>query len=181
MHVSLDGFVAGPAGEMDWIKVDNELCEQVDKITADADTAIFGEHTFTMMENYWPAAASQPNATKHDIDHAQWVNAAEKIVFSNTRTHSDWSNTLFLKGDPTEEIQKMKMQPGKNLLMIGSPTLAQEFMQLGLIDEYYLNVNPVVLGAGKPLFAPGTSLQLKLVSEKSLASGVLALHYTLIS
>ena len=180
MHVSLDGFVSGPNGEMDWIKLDNELWEHVDAITANADAAIFGENTFKMMEAYWPTAASKQNASKHDIDHAKWINSVEKIAFSNTRTHSDWSGTLFLKGDPTKDMQEMQMRQGKNLLMIGSPTLAHEFMKLGLIDEYYLNVNPIVLGAGKPLFAPGISMQLELIGEKSLASGVVSLQYRLI-
>jgi dihydrofolate reductase len=181
MHVSLDGFVAGPRGEMDWIKLDDELWEYVESITNEADSAVYGEHTFKLMESYWPTAAERPNATKHDIDHARWANAVEKIVFSNSITHSNWAGTRFLKGDPDEEMRKIKAQPGKNLLMLGSPTLAQEFMERSLIDEFRLNINPVVIGAGLPLFASGIYINLGLVAAKSFVSGVVALHYDLSS
>ena len=152
MHISLDGFVAGCNGEMDWIQLGDEMWKYVESVTAESDTAIYGENTFKMMESYWPTAAEKPNASQHDIDHARWANAAHKIVFSNTLTHSDWADTEFLKGDFAEEMQRRKTLPGKNMLMLGSPTVAQEFMQAGLIDEFRLNVNPVILGSGKKLF-----------------------------
>jgi dihydrofolate reductase len=181
MHVSLDGYVAGPAGEMDWIKLGDEMWEYVESITANADAAIYGEHTFKMMESYWPTAALKPDATRHDINHAAWANAVQKIIFSNTITHSDWEGTEFLKGDPFEEMLERKAETGKNMLMIGSPTLAQEFMRLGLIDEYRLNVNPIILGSGKRLFAENEfTITLELIESKAFSTGVQALHYNLL-
>ncbi len=180
MHISLDGFVSGPNGEMDWIQLGDDIWNYVDSITAEADTALFGENTFKMMESYWPTAAEKPDASKHDINHARWVNPAHKIVFSNTLTHSDWAGTEFLKGDFTEEIRRRKTLPGKNMLMIGSPRVAQEFMQAGLIDEFRLNINPVILGSGKKLFTEnGPTIHLALAGAKPLSNGVLALHYDL--
>jgi dihydrofolate reductase len=181
MHVSLDGFVCGPNGEMDWIKLGDEMWDYVTEITDSADTALYGEVTYRMMEDYWPTAAEQPHATKHDVDHAKWVNAADKIVFSKTLQETHWSGARIVRDRIAEEMQKLKEEPGKNLLMLGSPTLAHSFMELGLIDEYRLNVNPVVIGAGKPLFRDiKDRMNLKLVEEKAFSTGVVALHYDLI-
>ena len=84
MHVSLDGFVAGPKGEMDWIKLDDEMFDLVGGFTNEADTALYGRVTWEMMDNYWPTAANKPNATKHDIEHSQWYNKVDKLVLSKT-------------------------------------------------------------------------------------------------
>src|SRR5581483_11190653 len=123
-------------------------------------------------------AADNPGATKHDIDHARWVNSALKLVFSRTLEHAEWANSRIVRDNLPEEIARLKQQPGKNLLMIGSTAMAQEFMRLGLIDEYYLNVNPVVLGSGVPLFAGiQGALNLQLVRAKTYESGAVGLHY----
>jgi len=176
-HVSLDGFVAGPNGEMDWIRVDDEeLWDYVSGLTTEADTALFGRVTYQMMEGYWPTAADNPSATSHDIDHSRWVNNATKLVFSRTLEEVGWANARLVKGNIAEEITGLKQQPGKNLLMIGSPSLAHTFMQLGLIDEYRINVNPAVLGNGMPLFKD-VRLELELLASKTFNSGVVGLHY----
>jgi dihydrofolate reductase len=178
MHVSLDGFVAGPNGEMDWIRFDDQLADDVAALTDTADTALFGRVTYQMMEGYWPTAAESPNASKHDIDHARWVNHAPKIVFSRTLEKTEWQNSHIVRNNIPEEIARLKQQPGKNLLMIGSTTTAHTFMQLGLIDEYRINVNPVVLGGGSSLFADiQRPINLHLVHAKSYTSGVVGLHY----
>jgi dihydrofolate reductase len=179
MHVSLDGFVAGPNGEMDWILVDDEeMWEYVNDLTNTADTALYGRATYEMMEGYWPTAAEQPGATKHDIDHGRWYNSAHKLVFSRTLAEGEQQNTRLIKEHIAEEIAHLKQQPGKNLVMFGSPSLAQTFMQLGLIDEYWLNVNPVILGSGISLF-PGLKerILLKLVEARTFRTGVVGLRY----
>jgi dihydrofolate reductase len=150
MHVSLDGFVAGPNGEIDWIYLNDELFEDVENMIDAADTALYGRVTYELMENYWPTAADKPEATKHDIRHANWVNPALKIVFSRTMKKAGWQNTRIVKDHIAEEIAKLKNQPGKNVILFASPTLGSTFMNLGLIDEYWFNVNPIVLGRGKP-------------------------------
>jgi dihydrofolate reductase len=177
-HMSLDGFVAGPNGEMDWIKIDDEMFDDVDKITADADTALYGRVTYQMMESYWPTAAEQPGATKHDIEHGNWVNAATKIVFSKTLKETTWNNTRIIDKNIEEEINKLKHQAGKNLLMIGSPGIAQTFMQLGLIDEYWINLNPIILGNGISLFKNSKDRSdLTLAETKIYNSGTVKLLY----
>ena len=179
-HVSLDGFVAGPRGEMNWIRADTELFELTEALTVDADAAIYGRVTYELMAGYWPTAADGPNATQHDISHARWVNSVPKLVFSRTLDAAPWGQgqAQLIKDDVAAVMPAIKEQPGQNLLMIGSAGLAQDFMRHGLIDEFRLFVNPVILGAGKRLFPEMESrVELELVESKPLASGVLALHY----
>ena len=178
MHVSLDGFAARPNGDLDWIRFDDQLADDVGELTATADTALFGRVTYQMMEGYWPTAAESPEATKHDIEHAHWVNHAPKLVFSRTLEQVTWANSRIVRDNIPEEIVRLKQQPGKHLLMIGSIATAHTFMQLGLIDEYRLNINPVVLGSGIPLFAGiQQPINLQLVQAKTYDSGVIGLHY----
>jgi dihydrofolate reductase len=178
MHVSLDGFVAGPNGEMDWIRLDDALFDDVAAVADTADTALFGRVTYEMMAGYWPTAADAPNATRHDIDHARWVNHAAKYVFSRTLKTAEWQQSHIVRDNIPAAIAQLKRQPGKNLLMIGSASTAHTFMQLGLIDEYQLNINPVVLGGGTPLFADiQQQLNLQLIGAKTYDSGVVGLHY----
>ncbi len=123
-------------------------------------------------------AAEQPDATQHDIDHANWVNNAQKIAFSTHELSTSWQHTTVIHNKVAEEMKKLKESPGKDILMIGSPTLAHSFMELNLIDEFYINLNPVVIGSGKPLFQD-TKIELELVSSKEFTTGVLGLHYRL--
>jgi dihydrofolate reductase len=180
-HVSLDGYVALPNGEMDWVRVDGEMWEYVDRLTAAADAAIFGRKTYEMMAAYWPAAADSPGATQHDIDHSRWVNNATRLIFSKTLTTAPWGNwapATVMSSVDAAEIAALKQQPGKDLLLIGSIDLAQEFMRLGLIDEYRINLNPVLLGGGRALFpAAGARQDLELAGSETFRSGVTALHY----
>ncbi len=179
MHVSLDGFVAGPAGEMNWILFDKAIGDYTGSLTKDADTAVYGRITFQMMENYWPTAATQPGASAHDKQHAAWVNEALKVVFSKTLKKSDWNNTTFFDRDIAGTIAQMKNKPGKNLLVIGSVSVAHTLIQAGMIDEYRINVNPVVLGTGIPLFKNiHGRIGLKLTGERPFDCGVVALTYT---
>ena len=178
MHTSLDGFVAGPDGEMDWIKVDDELFEISVKLTDNADTALYGRVTYQMMESYWPTAGEKRTATKHDIEHSRWYNKVEKMVLSRTIQQSNLRNTRFISDNIPSEVNKIKQETGKNILMIGSPTATHTLMEQDLIDDYWLFVNPVVLGNGIPLFAGiKDRLQLKLLTTKTYSIGVVALHY----
>src|SRR5215212_2707551 len=144
MHTSLDGYVAGPNGEIDWIVFDEELADEVGKITESADTALYGRITYEMMESYWPTAGESPTATKHDIEHSNWANNALKIVFSKSLKKTNWKNTRIISDNITEEIAEIKKQPGKNLLLIGSASITHFFVKHNLIDEYWINVNPVI-------------------------------------
>src|SRR6266446_6833363 len=108
MHTSLDGFVAGPKGEMDWIHVDEDLFEYAGKRTNEADRALYGRVTYQMMESYWPTAADKPEATKHDIEHSRWYNKVAKVVASKTMQGVNLPNTKIIADNLNKEIIKLK-------------------------------------------------------------------------
>lgn len=178
MHVSLDGFTAGAKGEMDWIKVDNDIFEYAGKQTDEADTALYGKVTYQMMESYWPAAGDDPHASEHDKQHSAWYNNVLKVVLSTTLQEADLKNTRVIPNNITEEITTLKQQEGKNILIFGSPRAVHSLMADNLIDDYWLFINPVVLGHGIPLFKNiHDRISLKLVESNVFASGVVCLHY----
>jgi dihydrofolate reductase len=178
MHTSLDGFVAGPNGEMDWIKVDDEMFDFVGTMTDLADTALYGRVTYEMMQSYWPTAGDEPNASKHDKEHSAWYNKVSKVVLSKTLQEAGLHNTKIISDQLSDNINKIKQQPGKNILIFGSPRASQSLLNEGLIDGFWLFVNPIILGQGMPLFKDVTCMtKLKLAESKTFASGVIALHY----
>jgi len=182
MHISLDGFVAGTRGEMDWITMDEEIFKDAIDLETSIDTALYGRTTYQMMESYWPTVRINPSATKDELHHAQWVENIPKIVFSKTLEKAEWNNTILIKENITDEMMKLKQQPGKNMMIFGSPGLIHSFMGLGLIDEYRINVNPVVLGNGIPLFKNiEERINLKLLKAKTFNAGVVGLHYEAIN
>ena len=178
-HISLDGFVADPNGKMDWIKLDDEMFDLVNTFTEKADTALYGRKTYQMMDSYWPTAADKPNATKHDIEHSQWYNKVNKVVLSKTM-HSNGSNkTIFISDNILNEILNLKNQQGKDILVFGSPTAAHFLMENNLIDDYWLFINPIILGQGIPLFTPiKNKINLKLLTTKVFLCDVTGLNYT---
>jgi dihydrofolate reductase len=158
MHLSLDGFVAGPNGEMDWIKVDEEIFDHVAKRIGEGDTALYGRITYEMMESYWPTAGDKPNASKHDIEHSKWYKKVHKIVLSKTMKDENLpagqaglANTTIISDNLSDRLNEIKQQSGKDILLFGSPTATHSLMQLNLIDGYWLFVNPIILGQGIPL------------------------------
>ena len=178
IHVSLDGLVAGPKGEMDWIVYNDEVEKYSHDLHSTTDTAIYGRVTYDMMQSYWPTVLTDPNSPASAMNHARWYDAAVKIVASRTRDTVAGTHTRVLHGNFAEEITSIKQQPGKDLWLLGSPSLAQTFMRLGLIDEYRINVNPVVLGRGKRLFGGlDEPLNLNLLEARTLKGGVAALRY----
>lgn len=178
MHTSLDGFVAGLKGEMNWIKFDDELFDFVGTMTKKADTALYGRVTYEMMQSYWPTAADQPNASKHDKEHSAWYSKVSKIVLSKTMREQGLDNTTVISDQLSENIQEIKNQDGKDILIFGSPRASHSLLHLGLIDEFWIFVNPVLLGEGIPLFKNVTEItSLKLVQSKTFSCGVIALHY----
>jgi dihydrofolate reductase len=119
------------------------------------------------MQGYWPTVLTKPDAPKHALDHARWVEDVPKIVFSRTLNEVTWNNTLLIKENIAEQVKKLKQQPGKDLVIFGSPGLATTFMDLGLIDEYKLTVHPIILGNGISVFRNNTvKSTLKLLDSK---------------
>ncbi|MBC7777037.1 MAG: dihydrofolate reductase family protein [Phycisphaerae bacterium] len=179
MHTSLDGFVAGLNGEMDWIHVDDEMFDFTGKRIEASDTALYGRVTYEMMEGYWPTAGEHPEASKHDIEHSKWYNSASKVVLSKSMQGQVLPNTTIISDHLAENINRLK-QSGteQEILIFGSPSAAHSLMQLDLIDGYWLFLNPILLGEGIPLFPRlEDHKKLKLVSSHVFPSGVIALQY----
>lgn len=181
MHVSLDGFVAGPCGEMDWIKVDQEIFDYVGQRISKGDTALYGRVTYQMMESYWPTAGDKPTATKHDIEHSKWYNKVHKIVLSKTMDPDSYreTNTTIVSDNLPDRVNEIKQQEGEDILLFGSPTATHSLIQQNLIDGYWLFVNPVILGQGIPLFVDiKDKIKLKLLpATQQFTAGVTALNY----
>jgi dihydrofolate reductase len=180
-HLSLDGFASGPNDELDWISYDEELEQYAHALHAITDAVIWGRRTYELMASYWLTVPGNPNATPAEREHAQFLQDSTKIVVSRTLDRIEWNgaeNTVLIKDNIAEEINKIKQQPGKDIWFLGSTMLAQTFMQLDLIDEYRLNINPTILGKGKLYFAGvNRNIPLKLLDSKTLKSGVILARY----
>jgi dihydrofolate reductase len=170
--VSLDGFFAGPHGEIDWHCVDDEYGEYAKDFLNSVDVLLFGRVTYQLLASYWPTASD-------DISHK--MNTLSKIVFSKTLEKVEWQNTRLIKENVVEQITHLKQQQGKDLAILGSADLASYLMNAGLIDEYHITVVPVVLGNGIPLFKDiHESVNMKLLKSKTLnSSGNVQLFYQL--
>lgn len=174
MMVSLDGFIAGPNGEFDWINVDEELHTFVNEEERTIDTYLYGRRMYEVM-SYWETADTNPASPPVEIEYARIWQANRKIVFSTTLTQVI-GNTTILRDNIGAEITALKAQPGKDIA-IGGATLAATVIALGLIDQYRLYVQPAILGGGTPYFPPAYKNNLQLVATRKFGSGVVMLHY----
>lgn len=172
--VTLDGFIAGPDGNIDWHRVDDEFNDFAIEQLNEAGGLIFGRVTYQLMESYWPT----PEAIETDPIIAAKMNTIPKFVFSRTLNQADWANIRLVKGNIGDEILKLKQQPGGDLFIFGSADLAATLIQENLIDEYRLIVNPVVLGRGIPLFKDiHEQIQLDFQKARPFRNGNILLYY----
>ena len=170
--VTLDGFFEGPKRwDLDWHEY--VWGEELEQLSLDQSKSIgmllFGRVTYEGMAAYWPSATGAV---------AEFMNQVPKLVFSRTLANADWQNTRLVNADAEAEVAKLKRQSGKDLFIFGSADLCATLMRAGLIDEYRLCLNPLVLGNGKPLFKtmPGRT-QMKLMEARALRSGCVILRY----
>src|SRR5215467_3499723 len=172
---SLDGFMSGPNGEIEWNTpyFDEEMESFVEEVLGSVDTLLFGRVTYEWFAQFWPN-----EGVKQDPGHASLMNSLPKIVFSKTLEKAEWNNSRIVRDHIPEEIARLKAQPGKDMVIDGSPSLIHSFAQMGLIDEYRIRLHPVVLGSGKPLFKDKTTL--KLVEARPFRSGVVLLRYEVV-
>ena len=178
VHTSLDGFVAGSKGELDGFEAGEENLAFVCKLTEEADTALFGRVSYELLNAYWPAAKDKANASAAEIAYSNWYNSATKIVFSGTMTDEQINNTIVIKENIAKEINKIKEIAGKDILIFGSPSVAQTLMHLNLIDSYWIFINPVIFGKGIALFTElPNKIKLKLIAIKQFLNGEIAMNY----
>ena len=174
--LSLDGFMAGPRGEeMDFVtssfnqEMEKDLAVQYEEI----DAFVMGKTTFQSLAAYWPTASSKDELLRG------YMNSYEKLVFSTTMDDvSAWSNSRLLGPDAESQIKQIKERPGKDIMIIGSASLVQAFSKRQLIDEFRFFLFPVVLGAGKPLFAhQEKAIHLDTLHTKHFDTGVVRVDY----
>jgi dihydrofolate reductase len=176
-HVSLDGYLAGPGGEMDFITFDREIADHVYPLMRSVDTGIYGRTTYQMMEGYWPSVLDDANASPGEKNHARWYAEVKKIVASRTLPASTGQVTV-AGDDIVSVIAAAKQQPGGDMMIFASPTLSHALSAAGLIDEWRLTWQPVIVGGGLPLFGGKEARsKLELRSSKTFRSGVVATHY----
>jgi dihydrofolate reductase len=168
--ITLDGFFEGPSkGQIDWFRFDDELEKYIIESQMSAGALLFGRVTYEGMASYWPNAEGRI---------ADFMNTVPKVVFSRTLESAGWNNTRLVKENVPEEVFQLKQLPGGEIFLFGSADLASTLIQHGLIDEYRLGVNPIVLGSGSPLFKGSPDrLNLKLLESWTLQSGLVILHY----
>lgn len=180
--VSLDGYTAGPAGDMGWIGevFDEAMGVYEGTIVDSADTLLLGRATYESFAGSWPHVPDSPTASEDEKVYARKLNAMRKVVISRTLERAEWHNSTVLKEITPEEIIKLKNEPGRDILIYGSASVVQELTNLGLIDEYQLLVHPFIMGGGKSLFQNiSHRVNLKLVNSKTHPSGVVVLTYQL--
>lgn len=179
--VSVDGFIEGPSGELDWV----ESWEDPFDLLPQIDTCILGRRMYPGYEQYWRAILSNPEgvlpftgktATQGEIAYAHFADKTRHVVLSRTLERVDWKNTQIVRD--VEDIRRMKQLTGKDMHAVGGATLVSSLMNHGLVDELRLVVVPVVLGAGKPLFKDVTDRHaLTFVGAQPLMSGAVRLNY----
>jgi dihydrofolate reductase len=173
-NITLDGFMAGPKGEIDWAIRDDEVTQLSRQGQDSADLFMFGRVTYDMMAGFWPTPAGKSaNPTFAGI-----LNNTSKIAFSRTLKMAGWQNTELLADLNKDRILELKSRPGKSIMIFGSGSIVDQLASLGLIDEYQLILNPVVLGRGKRLFGDTTGkMNLDLVDANTFKSGLVFLRY----
>jgi len=174
-HISLDGFMAGPDGDMSFIILDDNLRDHIYPLMSTVDTAVYGRTTYQMMESYWPGMVDAND--QHARAHARWYRDVAKIVASRTLTESK-GNVRVVGDDIAGALRAEKQKAGGDLMIFASPTLTHALAAADLVDEWRLTIQPAILGGGLPLFADVEKrAKLELRSSKSFGSGVIAVHY----
>jgi dihydrofolate reductase len=187
-RVSADGYFAAANGDLNWAVPDDAIDQAGVQGMTDTDTMLFGRRTYDMFESFWPRVASDsptapdPHAEGRDSPTlramANWINEKTKIVFSKTRKEVTWKNSRLVRELDPRQIEAMKNESGKNMIIFGSGSVVSLLTQHGLIDEYFLIVNPIVLGSGKSLISGvPKSTRVDLLEAKKYDSGNVVLRY----
>jgi len=172
--VSLDGYFADADGDISWHRVDEEFQELANQASNSGNTLLFGRVTYELMASYWPT----PEAARSDPIVAAGMNRADKIVFSRTLARADWNHTRLVQGNLIEEVRNLKRGSGQDLTILGSGSIIAQLAPTGLIDEYQILLNPVVLGKGRTMFEGAHGpLALALLKTRTFKNGNLLLTY----
>ncbi len=173
--VTLDGFFADSQGAIDWQALGEEFNAYSLELLDSVDALLFGRVTYEQMKAWWPTPAGEG----YSPEIAQRMNAVAKFVVSSQPQDLSWNNTHQLSGDLSEAIADLKAQPGKDIAIFGSGSIVAQLTDLGLVDEYRLTLNPVILGAGVGLFKDVRNRRpLRLTESRPFSSGAMLLCYS---
>ncbi len=173
---SLDGYFTSLRNSIDWFGFDDDEWAWSRDINRRVDTMLYGRVTYEEFRQFWPT--QDPKSMGVDPVLVKQLNTLQKVVFSRTLAKAMWKPATLVRGSPSEAVMKLKRQPGKDLVVVGSGTLVGLLLREGLIDEYFIRVRPIILGSGRPIFVdPNGRHPLKLVSTKTFKTGVVGLHY----
>ena len=173
--VTLDGYFVGNGGDMNWAhRSDPEWLAFTAENAAGGCEAVYGRVTYQMMAGWWPS----PNALQAFPSVAKAMNEMPKVVFSRTLEAATWNNTRLIKEDLADAVRQLKQEPGPDLLIMGSGSIVSQLTQERLIDEYQMVVQPIVLGAGRPMFdGVKDRLTLKRTKSRTFENGCVVLWY----
>jgi dihydrofolate reductase len=179
--MSVDGYIAGPNGEMDWMVRDwddDKLKNRIFELTESVDTIILGRKMTDGFVSYWSDVMTKPDDPFYEL--AKKLIEIPKVVFTKTLKKSTWVNTTLATGDLTDEIMKLKNESGKDIVVYGGATLDSSLIKAGLIDEFHLFINPVAIGSGMAIFKDINKIQkFTLIKSTPFDSGIVEIHYQL--
>ncbi|MEV4142961.1 dihydrofolate reductase family protein [Amycolatopsis sp. NPDC049691] len=176
VNLTLDGHLAGPAGELDWMLPDPELNIALsDELRGRVDTILTGRNFHHGIEQNFRAQAADPASPAELADFATWMISTPQVVFSRSLTEVAAPHRL--AGDLAGEVAKLKALPGKDMVLFGGVSIVRQFVREGLVDEYWIKLYPTAIGAGQPMFTERRR-ELRLVESKTWESGILTLRYT---
>jgi dihydrofolate reductase len=174
--ISLDGYYTSPKSEIDWFEFDREEIEWSKQILRRVDAMLYGRITYQEFSEFWPKASPSPDGFDSEI--IGQLNGLQKMVFSRTLPEAKWRPAVLIRENPVDAVAKLKKDPGKDMVIVGSGTLVSTLVRNELIDEYRIRIRPIILGAGRSLFADDQKRhKLKLISSRAFGNGVVALHY----
>jgi len=178
VQISIDGYIAGPNGEMDWMvwNWDDKLKNYVFEITESVDTIILGRKMTDGFISYWSDMMTKPDDPSYVF--AKMMIETPKVVFTKTLKISKWVNTVLATGDLTDEIMKLKSESGKDIIVYGGATFDSSLIEAGLIDEFHLFVNPVAIGSSMAMFKDLKEIQkFTMIKSTPFDSGIVELHF----
>lgn len=175
MMTSLDGYTETPDRSLDWVHIDEEVHTFANAEFRSTGTSLYGRRIYELMARDWPTADADPAAAEYIVEFARMWRDKPKVVFSHTLERAEF-NTRLVKTDAVQEMRRLKRE-SDTVLDVSGPTLARTAIEAGLVDEYRLMVNPVILGAGTPFLPAGVRTDLRLIENRRFDSGVVFLRY----
>lgn len=176
VQISVDGCIAGPNNEMDWLVWDDKYIKYVNEITESVDTILIGRKMVDGFIPYWTEVMNKPDDPMNAI--GKKMIEIPKVVFTKTLTKSEWVNTVITTGDLKDEITTLKNQNGRDIVVYGGVSFDSSLIKEKLVDKFYLFVNPIAIGNGRTIFKDLKEIQkLTLIESKVFDCGLVLLHY----